>query len=52
MITRDEAGRYWDSGEPEDKAGAYAIQGLGAVFVKSLSGSYSGVVQALGIAAV
>ena len=44
MITRDEAGRYWDSGEPEDKAGAYAIQGLGAVFVKSLSGSYSGVV--------
>ena len=44
MITRGEAGRYWDSGEPEDKAGAYAIQGLGAVFVKSLSGSYSGVV--------
>ncbi len=34
---------YWDSGEPRDKAGGYAIQGLGAVFVESLSGSYSGV---------
>jgi septum formation protein len=34
---------YWDSGEPRDKAGAYAIQGLGAVFVQSLQGSYSGV---------
>ena len=31
------------SGEPCDKAGAYAIQGLGAVFVEALSGSYSGV---------
>ena len=36
--------RYWESGEPHDKAGAYAIQGLGAVFVKSIQGSYSGVV--------
>jgi septum formation protein len=34
---------YWDSGEPRDKAGAYAIQGLGAVFVAELCGSYSGV---------
>jgi nucleoside triphosphate pyrophosphatase len=34
---------YWDSGEPRDKAGAYAIQGRGAVFVEWLSGSYSGV---------
>jgi septum formation protein len=34
---------YWDSGEPRDKAGAYAIQGLGAVFVEQLRGSYSGV---------
>jgi septum formation protein len=32
------------TGEPADKAGAYAIQGLGAVFVKSIQGSYSGVV--------
>lgn len=35
---------YWQTGEPQDKAGSYAIQGLGATFVKHLSGSYSGVV--------
>lgn len=35
---------YWASGEPADKAGAYAIQGCGALFVEHLSGSYSGVV--------
>lgn len=34
---------YWASGEPTDKAGAYAIQGLGAMFVERLEGSYSGV---------
>ena len=33
----------WESGEPRDKAGAYAIQGYGAVFVRHLSGSYSAV---------
>ncbi|PWB34984.1 septum formation inhibitor Maf [Pseudomonas sp. SDI] len=43
-ISREEAEAYWASGEPQDKAGAYAIQGLGGVFVKSLSGSYSAVV--------
>ena len=43
-IGRDEALAYWQSGEPADKAGAYAIQGRGGVFVESLSGSYSGVV--------
>lgn len=43
-ITADEAERYWASGEPRDKAGGYAIQGLGAVFVSGLQGSYSGVV--------
>jgi septum formation protein len=42
-IDRAEAERYWASGEPADKAGGYAIQGLGAVFVAALSGSYSGV---------
>jgi len=36
--------RYWQTGEPSDKAGAYAIQGLGAVFVSAINGSYSGVV--------
>ena len=34
---------YWASGEPQGKAGAYAIQGLGAVFVSSVTGSYTGV---------
>lgn len=36
--------RYWESGEPRDKAGAYGIQGFGAVFVEKITGSYSGVV--------
>ena len=40
---RANAQAYWDSGEPRDKAGAYAIQGLGAVFIEELRGSYSGV---------
>jgi septum formation protein len=42
-ITPRDASAYWDTGEPADKAGAYAIQGLGARFVKNLEGSYSGV---------
>lgn len=36
--------RYWNTGEPKDKAGAYGIQGLGAVFVANIKGSYSAVV--------
>ena len=36
--------RYWLTGEPADKAGGYGIQGVGAVFVERLEGSYSGVV--------
>jgi septum formation protein len=43
-IDRDEARAYWQSGEPCDKAGAYAIQGLGGAFVERIEGSYSGVV--------
>lgn len=43
-ISPDEALAYWQSGEPRDKAGAYAIQGLGGVFVEAINGSYSGVV--------
>jgi septum formation protein len=39
----DEAAAYWATNEPADKAGAYAIQGLGALFVESLTGSHSGV---------
>ena len=42
-IGRDEAYRYWQSGEPCDKAGAYGIQGLGGMFVKTIEGSYSSV---------
>lgn len=34
---------YWRSGEPADKAGSYGIQGLGALFVERIDGSYSGV---------
>jgi len=43
-IDAAEARAYWASGEPRDKAGAYAIQGLGALFFAQLCGSYSGVV--------
>ena len=43
-IAADEAARYWRSGEPADKAGAYAIQGVGGIFVERISGSYSGIV--------
>ncbi len=43
-IAPPEARRYWRTGEPAGKAGAYAIQGFGALFVASIMGSYSGVV--------
>lgn len=43
-IGDDEAARYWASGEPCDKAGGYGIQGLAAIFVAGLNGSYSAVV--------
>lgn len=39
-----EIAAYWASGEPCDKAGSYGIQGLAAVFVSRLEGSYSAVV--------
>jgi septum formation protein len=42
-IERAEMEAYWETGEPRDKAGGYAVQGYGAVFVAALSGSYSGV---------
>jgi septum formation protein len=42
-LSAEECRAYWDSGEPRDKAGAYAIQGLAAAFIRSLDGSYSGV---------
>ncbi len=42
-IAEQEIAAYWATGEPADKAGGYAIQGKGAVFVERLEGSYSGV---------
>ncbi|WP_317930960.1 Maf family protein [Halioxenophilus sp. WMMB6] len=43
-LTDAEIARYWQTGEPQDKSGGYAIQGFGAVFVESITGSYSNVV--------
>ena len=42
-IHDSEIAAYWRSGEPRDKAGGYAIQGLAAAFIERLDGSYSGV---------
>jgi len=38
-----EARAYWLTGEPADKAGAYAVQGLAAAFIQRIEGSYSGI---------
>lgn len=43
-IRQDEIARYWQTGEPVDKAGGYAIQGLAAIFVEKIHGSHSAVV--------
>lgn len=43
-LTPAEIGWYVDSGEPLDKAGAYAIQGLASRFVTRIEGSYSNIV--------
>lgn len=42
-LSENECRAYWETGEAADKAGGYAIQGLAAVFVARLEGSYSGV---------
>lgn len=39
-----EMSAYWRSGEPADKAGGYAVQGMAAVFIERIAGSYSGIV--------
>ena len=43
IMNPEEIDRYIATGEPIGKAGAYAIQGIGAVFVRSISGSYSNI---------
>jgi len=43
-LSNEEINAYWQTGEPQDKAGSYGIQGLGGQFVKSIDGSYSSVV--------
>jgi predicted house-cleaning NTP pyrophosphatase (Maf/HAM1 superfamily) len=42
-LSEAECAAYWETGEPADKAGAYAVQGLAAMFISRLDGSYSGV---------
>lgn len=43
VLTMAECAAYWATGEPCDKAGAYAIQGYAAAFIVRMEGSYSGV---------
>lgn len=43
-LEQAEIAAYWDTGEPCDKAGAYAIQGIAGAFVERIDGSYSNVV--------
>lgn len=42
-ISKDEMIRYWETGEPQDKAGSYAVQGIAAMFIERIEGSYSGI---------
>jgi septum formation protein len=42
-LSDDEIRRYWRTGEPADKAGAYAVQGRAALFIERIAGSYSGI---------
>jgi len=42
-LSQDEIARYWLTGEPCDKAGAYGIQGIGGTFVESIQGSQSSI---------
>ena len=43
-LTKSQIEAYWHTGEPCDKAGAYAIQGKAGAFITYLRGSYSAVI--------
>ena len=43
-LTNEQITAYWETGEPADKAGSYAIQGIGGEFVVSINGSASAVI--------
>ena len=43
QLSAIEIREYWETGEPQDKAGAYAVQGLAAAFIERIEGSYSGI---------
>ena len=42
-LTLADCAAYWQTGEPCDKAGGYAIQGLGSIFIEKIQGSFSAV---------
>jgi septum formation protein len=44
VLSKTEIQAYWLTGEPQDKAGSYGIQGIAGQFVKTINGSYSAVV--------
>ncbi|PIE46938.1 MAG: septum formation protein Maf [Gammaproteobacteria bacterium] len=44
QLTMQEMNAYWETAEPRDKAGGYAIQGLAAAWVERIEGSYTNVV--------
>lgn len=43
-ISEQQIIEYWQTGEPQDKAGSYAIQGIAGQYVKKINGSYSAIV--------
>jgi septum formation protein len=43
-MTTEEISWYISTGEPMDKAGAYAIQGIGALFIEKIQGSFTNVI--------